>query len=103
MCIRDRYYGEDIKEAEAEGLQKALEEAYPDCDVELQYGGQPIYYYVISVSYTHLDVYKRQIMDRATVWLILQRVLPNPAIPLLPISASSFPSLICRRPADSFY
>lgn len=32
------YYGEDIKEAEAEGLQKALEEAYPDCDVELQYG-----------------------------------------------------------------
>ena len=44
------YYGEDIKEAEAEGLQKALEEAYPDCDVELQYGGQPIYYYVISAE-----------------------------------------------------
>ena len=39
-----------IKEAEAEGLQKALEEAYPDCDVELQYGGQPIYYYVISAE-----------------------------------------------------
>ena len=36
--------------AEAEELATALEEAYPDCDVELNAGGQPIYYYVISVE-----------------------------------------------------
>ena len=44
------YYGADTEEAEAEELATALEEAYPDCDVELQMGGQPIYYYVISVE-----------------------------------------------------
>ena len=44
------YYGADIEEAEAEELAAALEEAYPDCDVELNAGGQPIYYYVISVE-----------------------------------------------------
>ena len=32
-------------------MATALEEAYPDCDVELNAGGQPIYYYVISVEY----------------------------------------------------
>ena len=31
-------------------LVEKLEEAYPDCDIELQMGGQPIYYYVISVE-----------------------------------------------------
>ena len=40
------YYGADTEEAEAEELATALEEAYPDCDVELNAGGQPIYYYV---------------------------------------------------------
>ena len=50
MSHRSKVYDNIIKEAEAEGLQKALEEAYPDCDVELQYGGQPIYYYVISAE-----------------------------------------------------
>ena len=44
------YYGADTEEAEAEELAAALEEAYPDCDVELNAGGQPIYYYVISVE-----------------------------------------------------
>ena len=44
------YYGADTEEAEAEELATALEEAYPDCDVELNAGGQPIYYYVISVE-----------------------------------------------------
>lgn len=44
------YYGSDVEEADAEALRKELEEAYPSCDVELQYGGQPIYYYVISVE-----------------------------------------------------
>ena len=44
------YYGSDVEESEAEQLQNILIEKYPDCDVELQNGGQPIYYYVISIE-----------------------------------------------------
>lgn len=44
------YYGSDIMEEEAEALAEELEEAYPDCEVEVNMGGQPIYYYVISVE-----------------------------------------------------
>lgn len=44
------YYGVDIPEEEAEELASRLEEAYPDCEVELNMGGQPIYYYVVSVE-----------------------------------------------------
>ena len=44
------YYGSDVTEEDAESFRNLVEEAFPDCDVELQYGGQPIYYYVISVE-----------------------------------------------------
>ncbi|MCI6004426.1 MAG: DAK2 domain-containing protein [Blautia sp.] len=44
------YYGADISEEEAEELTAFLEEEYPECEVELNMGGQPIYYYVISVE-----------------------------------------------------
>ncbi len=44
------YYGSDVTEEDAEGFRALVEETYPDCDVELQYGGQPIYYYVMSVE-----------------------------------------------------
>lgn len=44
------YYGADITEEDAEKLRTDIETAYPSCDVELQFGGQPIYYYVISVE-----------------------------------------------------
>lgn len=44
------YYGEDIKEEEASELSQKIEEKYPDLDVELNYGGQPIYYYILSVE-----------------------------------------------------
>ena len=44
------YYGSDISEEDAEALAEAIGDKYPDVDVELQYGGQPIYYYVISVE-----------------------------------------------------
>lgn len=44
------YYGADISEEEAQKLTDALSEEYPDCEVELNMGGQPIYYYVISVE-----------------------------------------------------
>lgn len=44
------YYGEDISDEDAEELAGQIEEKYPDVDVELQEGGQPIYYYVLSVE-----------------------------------------------------
>ena len=44
------YYGEDITEEEAAGLRDRIEAQYPECDVELNYGGQPIYYYIISTE-----------------------------------------------------
>jgi hypothetical protein len=44
------YYGEDMREEEAKVLKARIEELYPDCDIELNYGGQPIYYYIISVE-----------------------------------------------------
>ena len=44
------YYGSDVTEEDAEEFRSAVEEAHPSCDVELQYGGQPIYYYVMSVE-----------------------------------------------------
>ena len=44
------FYGEDINEDEAESLIEELEEAYPDLDIELYHGGQPLYYYIISVE-----------------------------------------------------
>lgn len=44
------YYGEEVDEEKAEEMAEKMEEKYPDCDVELQYGGQPIYYYIVSVE-----------------------------------------------------
>lgn len=44
------YYGEEIESDAAEALGNELEALYPDCEVEVHSGGQPIYYYVISVE-----------------------------------------------------
>lgn len=44
------YYGEEISEQDANELANELMEQYPDMDVEVHYGGQPIYYYVLSVE-----------------------------------------------------
>lgn len=44
------YYGEDFSEEEAEELGAQLEEMYDYCDVEVNYGGQPIYYCIVSVE-----------------------------------------------------
>ena len=44
------YYGSDASEEKAEDLAAMLEEKYPDCEVEVNNGGQPIYYYIISVE-----------------------------------------------------
>ena len=44
------YYGSDVSEEKARELGGALEEKYPDCDVEVQNGGQPLYYYLVAVE-----------------------------------------------------
>ena len=44
------YYGADVKEEDAEDLGAKIEALYPNCDVELQFGGQPIYYYIVSAE-----------------------------------------------------
>ncbi|MDD7183244.1 DAK2 domain-containing protein [Peptostreptococcus anaerobius] len=44
------YYGEDVEEDDARLLAETIQEEYEDVDVELYYGGQPLYYYLISVE-----------------------------------------------------
>jgi len=44
------YYGSDVTEEDANAMLEEITAMFPSCDVELQYGGQPIYYYVISVE-----------------------------------------------------
>ena len=44
------YYGEEISEEDAQQLKDRVEERFPECDLELQYGGQPIYYYIVSIE-----------------------------------------------------
>ena len=44
------YYGEEVSEEDATALSEVIMEEYPDVDVEVQFGGQPIYYYVLSVE-----------------------------------------------------
>ena len=44
------YYGEDVTEEEASALQDKVEKTYPSCDVNVYSGGQPLYYYYISVE-----------------------------------------------------
>lgn len=44
------YYGEDAAEEEAEQLRDAAAGLYPSIDVELQAGGQPVYYYIVSAE-----------------------------------------------------
>ena len=44
------YYGEEVKEEDAERFIAQIEEIYPDLDVDAHFGGQPIYYYVLAVE-----------------------------------------------------
>lgn len=44
------YYGSDISEEDAEELREEIEKKYVNCDIELQFGGQPIYYYIVSAE-----------------------------------------------------
>ena len=44
------YYGEDVKEEEAEALCEQIAEKYPECDVDFHNGGQSVYYYILSLE-----------------------------------------------------
>lgn len=44
------FYGKDIQEEEAQALAKEIQEKYDQCDITLLYGGQPVYYYIISIE-----------------------------------------------------
>jgi len=44
------YYGEEIEEKRALEFKDKLKEIFPNCDIEIYYGGQPLYYYIISLE-----------------------------------------------------
>ena len=44
------YFGKDVAEEDAEALAAKVSERFPDCDVDYHYGGQPIYYYLVSLE-----------------------------------------------------
>ncbi len=44
------YYGEEVSEEAAEAIAQQILEKHEDLEVEVQYGGQPIYYYLVSVE-----------------------------------------------------
>ena len=44
------YYGADVSEEDADAFTEKITEKYPDVDVDAQFGGQPIYYYVLAVE-----------------------------------------------------
>ena len=44
------YYGADVSKEDAEGITAEIAEKYPDCDCDCLLGGQPLYYYLISVE-----------------------------------------------------
>lgn len=44
------YYGEGVTEEDAEKLVEKISEQFPDCDVDCHYGGQPVYYYMVSLE-----------------------------------------------------
>lgn len=48
--VLNLYYGSDVKEEDAQALCEKLRETYPDLEVEAYFGGQPIYYYIISLE-----------------------------------------------------
>ena len=47
ICL---YYGADVTKDDADTLSDAIEDKFPECEVEVNFGGQPIYYYMISVE-----------------------------------------------------
>ena len=44
------YYGQEVTDKAADAMVQKLSEQFPDIEIELNFGGQPIYYYIISVE-----------------------------------------------------
>lgn len=44
------YFGSDVKEEQAQGIVEELAHEYPRCDVDTHFGGQPLYYYIVSLE-----------------------------------------------------
>lgn len=44
------YYGQDVSEEQAEIFAEEVADLYPDADIDMHFGGQPIYYYVLAVE-----------------------------------------------------
>lgn len=44
------YYGEGVSDEDAEALAAKVGEEFPDCDVDFHFGGQPVYYYMVSLE-----------------------------------------------------
>ncbi len=44
------YYGEGVTEEAATALSERVSEEFPECDVDVHYGGQPVYYYMVSLE-----------------------------------------------------
>ena len=44
------FYGEDVSEGDASRLAELLAEDHPTYEVEVQYGGQPLYYYIVMIE-----------------------------------------------------
>ena len=44
------YYGEGVTEEDASALSDKVAEMFPECDVDFHYGGQPVYYYIVSLE-----------------------------------------------------
>lgn len=44
------YYGEGVEEEQAKSLAEKVGEAFPECDVDFHFGGQPVYYYIVSLE-----------------------------------------------------
>ena len=44
------FYGADVSEQDAENMRARIEENFPDCDLEMLSGGQPLYYYLFSIE-----------------------------------------------------
>ena len=61
------YYGEEVSEEDAEKFTEEITELYPDVDVDIQFGGQPIYYYVLAVESARCRIINEQNLFSFTI------------------------------------
>ena len=50
VCNITLYFGNEVKEEEANEIASRLSEKYNRCDVDIHYGGQPLYYYIVALE-----------------------------------------------------